>query len=136
MVESEFLLGLRKGDRNHKDVVRALHMHEKGSLGLRILSSAVIEVRAVLYSKGISFPNVEDVISLMDAELDDFGVKSYVPTRLGDIVLSERLRGEFPDLTFFDSLHAAISKRLGLSLLSNDPVYNQVGAQAVRFGEF
>jgi hypothetical protein len=93
LVESEFLLGLRKGDRNHKDVVRALHMHEKGSLRLRILSSAVIEVRAVLYSKGISFPNVEDVISLMDAELDDFGVKSYVPTRLGDIVLSERLRG-------------------------------------------
>ncbi len=135
VVESECLLGLRKGDRNHEDVTRALHMHKKGSLHLRILSSAVIEVRAVLYSKGISFPQVEDVISLIDAELNDFGVKSYVPIRLSDIVLSERLREEFPRLTFFDSLHAAISKRLGLSLLSNDPIYNQVGVQAVKFGE-
>ncbi len=135
LVETEFLMGLRKGDRIHTHVTRAIDMHKRGSLQLKILSSAVIEVRAVLYSKGISLSQIEDAISLMDAELNDFGVKTYVPVRLSDIVLSEHLREEFPKLTFFDSLHAAISKRLDMLLLSNDSIYNEVRVQAIRFSE-
>jgi len=135
LVESDFLLGLRKGDRNHADVVKTLSMHRKGSLQLRILSSAVIEVRAVLYSKGLALHQVEDAISLIDAELNDFGVRIYVPIRLSDIVLAERLRDEFPNLTFFDSLHASASKRLGIPLLSNDPIYEEIGVPAINFSE-
>ncbi len=135
LVESDFLLGLKKGDRVHADVLRALGMHKRGFLQLRILSSAVIEVRTVLYSKGFSLNQAEDIISLIDAELNDFGVRIYVPIRLSDIVLAEHLRDEFPKMTFFDSLHASASKRLGLSLLSNDPIYEEIGVQALNFSE-
>lgn len=135
LVESDFLFGVRKGDRNHAGVVKTLGMHKRGSLQLRILSSAVIEVRAVLYSKGLALHQVEDVVSLIDAELNDFGVRIYAPVRLSDIVVAERLRDEFPNLTFFDSLHAAVSKRLGMPLLSNDPIYKEIGVQAVNFDE-
>jgi len=135
LIESDFLLGLRSGDRNHADVIKALAMHKKGSLQLRILSSAVIEVRAVLYSKGLASHHVEDAVSLIDAALHNFRVENYVPTILSDIVLSERLREEFPNLTFFDSLHASTSKRLGIPLLSHDPIYDEVGVKTAKFAD-
>jgi len=135
LVESDFLLGLRKGDRNHAYVLKVLDMHKRGSLQLRILSSAVMEVRAVLYSRGLALKQVEDAISLIDSVLNDFKVRIYVAIKLTDVVLSERMRDGFSGLTFFDSLHASASKRLGIPLLSNDPIYKEVGVQAVNFSE-
>jgi hypothetical protein len=64
LVESDFLLGLRKGDRIHGDAIKALTMHRKGTLQLRILSSAVIEVSAALYSKGLSLPMLKMLFRL------------------------------------------------------------------------
>lgn len=135
LVESDFLLGLREGDRNHAYVLKALGMHKRGSLQLRILSSAAMEIRAVLYSRGLTLKQVEDVISLIDSMLNDFKVRIYVAIKLSDIVLSERMRSGFSGLTFFDSLHASASKRLGMPLLSNDPIYKEVGVQVINFSE-
>jgi hypothetical protein len=36
-----------------------------------------------------------------------------------------------PSLTFFDSLHAATSKRLGLTLLSSEGSYERLGLAVI-----
>ncbi|HXY56879.1 MAG TPA: hypothetical protein VEH01_04610 [Nitrososphaerales archaeon] len=66
-VESDFLLGLRKSDRRHSNVVAALNKHREGAFLITLLSSAVLEVRAVLYSRGVSGEDVEETFSLMAA---------------------------------------------------------------------
>ncbi|MFQ6076151.1 MAG: hypothetical protein ACE5Z5_08470 [Candidatus Bathyarchaeia archaeon] len=62
-------------------------------------------------------------------------VRSYVPLRLSDVVLAERLRSQSTELTFFDSLHAAMSKRVSTPLLSADPTYKKVGVTTVTYEE-
>lgn len=123
LVESDFILGLRSSDRRHSKVMKALSMHREGRLSLRVLSSAVLEVRAVLYSRGLGPEEVQEAFSLMAAMLAEHGVGEPVPVELADVIVAERLRGEEPSLGFFDSLHAASSKRLGLHLLSSEGVY-------------
>lgn len=135
LVESDFLFGLRKGDKHQEGVSKALSMHRKGNLGISILSSAAVEVRTTLYSRGLRFHEVEDALAFIDAILSDADVRSYVPLRLSDVVLAERLRSQFAELTFFDSLHAAASKRVGVPLLSGDTIYRKVGVNALVYEE-
>ena len=135
LVESDFLFGLRSGDRRHEDVSNALLMSKKGVLEAGVLSSAVIEVRATLYSRGLGSHEVEDAVALMDAILSEAGVKNYIPVKLSDVVLSEILRSQFGELTFFDALHAAISKRMDTPLLSGDAIYKQIGIKTISYEE-
>ena len=131
LIESDFLFGLRSSDALHSKVMKALRMQSEGRLTLRVLSSAALEVRAVLYSRGFDPADVEEAFSLMAAMLAQYGVGESVPVELADIIMAERLRSEEPGLGFFDSLHAASSKRLGLSLLSSEGVYGRLGLPVI-----
>ena len=124
-VESDFLFGLRKSDRLHKHVMEVLEKHHRGDIRISILSSAVMEVRATLYSKSHAVAEVEEIVSLMDTILASFDVNSYIPIALADVVLAERLRSEFLEFTYFDSLHAATAKRHDKRLLSWDKIYTK-----------
>ncbi len=135
LVESDFLFGLRKGDRYHEGVVKALSMHREGTLGIGILSSAVVEVRTTLYSRGLRLHEVEDALAFMDAILSDANVRVYLSLKLSSVVLAERLRSQFTELTFFDSLHAATSKILGMPILSDDPIYRKIGVATITYEE-
>jgi predicted nucleic acid-binding protein len=135
LVESDFLFGLRKGDKHHGAVSKALSMHREGVLGISVLSSAVVEVRTTLYSRGLRFHEVENALALMDAMLSEAEVRKHVPVTLSDVVLTERLRSQFAELTFFDSLHAATSKRVGIPLLSSDPTYKKIGVTTMSYEE-
>ena len=128
LVESDFLFALRKGDRHHSKVLRALGMHKNGVLSIKGLSSAIMDVRTVLYSIGLSLGDVEDAFFLMDAKLAEYGVREFVPLALSDAILAERMRSDEARLGFFDSLHAATSKRLKLKLLSSEGIYREVGS--------
>jgi hypothetical protein len=130
-VESDFLFGLRKSDKRHAHVIAALEMHQEGSLLITLLSSAVFEVRAVLYSKGMKSKDVEETFSLMAALLAEYGVGGSSDLSLSDVIVAERMRGDMPSLTFFDSLHAATSKRLGMTLLSSEGSYGRLGLDVI-----
>jgi hypothetical protein len=122
-IESDFLFGLRKSDERHLRVLAALRMHREGRLLITLLSSAILEVRAVLYSRGMKYGEVEEVFSLMAGLLGESGVGEPSALSLSDVILAENMRQDEVDLTFFDSLHAATSKRLGMSLLSSEGIY-------------
>ena len=89
LIESEFLFALRKGDKHHGEAMKILDLCRRGLVKLQVLSSAVIEVKAVLYSHGFKGRRVEEVCSLMDAQLVEGGVSEYVPVTLGDAVLAD-----------------------------------------------
>jgi hypothetical protein len=134
-VESDFLFGLRKSDLRHANVVAALEKHKEGSLIIALLPSAVLEARAVLYSRGMKSKDVEDVFSLMAAILAEYGVAGSTDLTLSDVIVAERMRGDMPSLTFFDSLHAATSKRLGMTLLSSEGSYERLGLAVIDLDE-
>jgi len=100
-------------------------------LEIKVLSSAVLEVRAVLYSRGFDASELEDALSLMDAVLAEYGVREFLPVEISDVVVAERLRTQEAELGFFDSLHAATSKRLGVAILSREGVYRKLGLAAL-----
>jgi predicted nucleic acid-binding protein len=130
-VESDFLLGLRKSDTRHRSVVIALEMHQEGSLLVTLLSSAVLEVRAVLYSRGLKSKDVEETFALMAALLAEYGVSESLPLNLSDVIVAERMRNDEPSLTFFDSLHAAASKGRGMTMLSSEGSYKRLGLPVI-----
>ncbi|MGH9919756.1 MAG: hypothetical protein ACRD6W_12940 [Nitrososphaerales archaeon] len=130
-MESDFLFGLRRSDARHAKVVTALEMHREGSLRIALLSSAVLEARAVLYSRGLKSKEAEEAFSLMAALMAEYGVSESLPVGLGDVIVAERMRGDEPSLTFFDSLHAATSKRLGVTLLSSEGSYGRLGLSVI-----
>ena len=135
LAETEFLFGLRKGDRHHSAVTKILDACISGLVDIQILSSAVVEVKAVLYSRGLKPHEVEETCSLMDAQLVEAGITGYVATTLSDAIVSERLREQHPDLTFFDALHLAIARRLDKPLLSNDLVIKEAEPRSIMFQE-
>lgn len=131
LVESDFLFGLRDSDVHHPYVMRALTMHSTAAISIGVLSSAVMEVRSVLCSRGRSHEVIEDALSLMDAMLAQRGVRKFVPLELSDAILAERMRTEEKRLGFFDSLHAAVSYRLGIRLLSSEGAYRSLGLEVM-----
>lgn len=127
LVETDFLFGLRAGDKLHEHVTRALAKCRRGELKIAVLSSAIVEARAVLYARGLEPGQVETVLALMDAALAEHGVRDFVQVELADVVFAERLRVEHPSLGFFDSLHAAVAARRRRPLLTADKAYEEVG---------
>lgn len=123
LVETDFLFGLRAGDRLYEHVMRALAKSRRGELKIAVLSSAVVEARAVLHARGLEPSEVETALALMGAEL-------------ADAVFAERLRAEHPSLGFFDSLHAAVAARRRRPLLTADGVYEEVGLEVRSLREF
>ncbi len=133
-VESDFLFGLRKSDSLHSHVLRALSDHKQDRIHIQILSSAVIEVRSVLASRGLEPKVIEEVLSLMAALFGDYGVGDFVPLGLNEVILAERMRLEWPDLSFFDSLHAATAKAQQRKLLSSEGIYKKIGLDVIDLG--
>ncbi len=127
LVETDFLFGLREGDRVHDKVSKALRLHRSGEINLSLLSSAVVEFRVVLYSHGLGPGAVAEAAGLALAELADAGVRECVEVSLEDLVIAERLRQEHEELGFFDSIHAAAAKRRRTPLLSADEIYSRLG---------
>ena len=127
IVESDFLFGLRKSDARHSRVIAALEMHKNGRLRITPLSSAALEVRTVLYSRDVQSEDVEETFTLMAALLAEYGIGDALPVNIADVIVAERLRRDEPGLTFFDSLHAAVSKRLGVTVLSSEGTYHRLG---------
>jgi hypothetical protein len=63
----------------------------------------------------------------MDGALVEYDAREFLPVELADVVVAERLRVQHPDVGFFDSLHAAASKRLDIPILSSEGIYRRIG---------
>ncbi len=135
LVESDFLFGLGKSDKRHAQVIRLLEMHKSGKIEIKVISAAVVEVRSVLYSRGLATREIEEFFTLISEILSEYRVETFVPTEPSDVLIAERMREESSALTFFDSVYAATSKRLNLKLLSSEGIYPRIGLETFDLDE-
>jgi hypothetical protein len=64
-------------------------------------------------------------------QIGGYAVNDFVPPRLVDAILAERMRSRWPELSFFNSLHAATSKAQGSKLLTSKRIYKKISPEVV-----
>jgi len=131
IVETDFLFGLRASDRLHSSVYSALMRHVEGGLHLLVSGASPVEANAVMASQGVPQEKIAEAFSLISTTLEKHRVERFTCITISDIQDAMSSRETRPSLTFFDSLHAAISKRMDLAILSSDPVYRDLGVEWV-----
>jgi len=134
LVETDFLFGLRHSDRYNPKVEEALNLTKNKKVELKVITSAIFEVRTVLYSQGKNSEEIRQILTLMKQKLDDNNIKEeYI--KFDDFILADYLRSQHGKLTFFDALHAAVSQRKKISLYGNDEVLKDLKFIAKTFDE-
>ena len=126
LVETEFLIGLIPTDKWHTQVMKVLELLKRGEMYLSVSASAFLETRAIFYSHGKKPLEVSEALILLKNTCEQWELEE-LPLWTTDILLADKLRASEPDLTYFDSLHAAVSQRCGLKILANDSVYKKIG---------
>jgi hypothetical protein len=71
---------------------------------------------------------------LLKRKLIQYGVSEEAIT-IDDYVLADKLREDFLDLTYFDSVHAAAALRRNQTLITNDDVYSRCEVKTITFRE-
>jgi len=130
LVETEFLLGLRPSDKWNNLVREIISLSKMKNFSISYALSALLEIRAILYSHGKDAGFVHRAIAHLKAKLDEEGIEE-LPLTSDDIILADKLREEKPEATYFDVLHAAIALKNSLTLISNDAIFQRLGVKSL-----
>jgi len=57
------------------------------------------------------------------------------PTLIEDYILTDKLREDYSQLTYFSALHAAAALRRNETLVTNDSVYRRCEVETIAFSE-
>jgi len=109
LVETGFLLALNPRDRNHGWALKLLEEGRRGLIELHISPAAPVEVSLILRSRGLSDGEVREALEAMEDAIHLYTRPRYVQLKLAHAVLAADLRSRRAELSFFDSLHAAIA---------------------------
>jgi predicted nucleic acid-binding protein len=125
LIETDFLFGLTPSDRYNSQVEKALKLTKDKQVELRVITSAIFEVRAVLYSRGKNPAEINRTLTLMKKKLDENNIdEEYI--KFDDFIFADYLKSKHSELTFFDALHAAISERRKTPLYGADAVLKKL----------
>ena len=123
MIETDMLLALiSAGDRHHADAIRLL---DEVLRDVAISPYSFMELDLLLKSKEII---VRDVPAFFEAlgDLLEYRRIGTLPTKPEYHREAFRLGEEHGDLTYFDSLHAAVGIVEGMELVSYDRTYAKI----------
>jgi predicted nucleic acid-binding protein len=134
LAETEFLFSLRPKDRWYKLTRRMLEKASEDRIQISLLESAVHEMRAVLYSQGKRPREAYASWIFIKRKLMRHGIPEEATT-IDDYILADKLREEFEELTYFDSVHAAAALRRNQTLITNDSVYARCEVKTITFKE-
>ena len=113
---------------------RILHKAKREKIQIRFLESALQEMRTVLYSQDKSPRDAYMSLIFIKKKLGQYGILDEAMS-IDDYVLADKLREDFGELTYFDSLHAAAALRRNQILLTNDKVYRTCEVKTITFRE-
>jgi predicted nucleic acid-binding protein len=116
LVETGFLLALNPRDRNHKWAMGVLEDFRRRRVLLHISPVAPLELALILRSRKVSDNEIRRVLQALDTIVSRYGRPGYPPIDLKTAALAADLRSRHRELTFFDSMHAAVA-------IANDLVY-------------
>ncbi len=113
LLETGFLLALNPLDRNHSWAVSILNECRRKHIKCYLSPAAPVEVSLVLKSRGFEESRISRVLRLMESIVAGAEVRS-LNLGLSHAAKAAVLRGKYPELGFFDSLHAALAIEEGL----------------------
>ena len=124
-METDFIFGLNPEDRLHPYIDRILNLHRQGNLRCYLAGTALIEFRTILYSHGLSSQEVYEALIIVFDKLEEYDI-DVIPIRPSHIIAADFLRTLYPQLSFFDALHAGVACEEDIVLVSYDEVYSQI----------
>ena len=107
LVETGFMLALNPRDKHHEWAMKILEEAKKREILLYISPTAPIELSLIMKSKGYEDKDIARVLNAIDVILEKYVKPQYPQIRLKELVYATELRIRYPELTFFDSIHAA-----------------------------
>jgi len=134
LAETEFLFSLRPRDRWNKLTRKILNKASQKTVHVSLLESAVHEMRAVLYSQGRGPREAYTSLIFIKRKLMQHGILEEATT-IDDYILADKIREDFGELTYFDSVHAAAALRRNQTLITNDSVYDRCEVKTITFRE-
>lgn len=109
LLETGFLVSLNPKDRNHEWAVNLLERARKREIKVFISPASLIELSLILKSKGLSDEGVSRVFTAMDSLIKRYARPTFPDLTFETVSCAAKLRNEYPHLSFFDSLHAAVA---------------------------
>jgi len=126
LLETGFLLALNPNDKNHQWALDILTKAKRNELEVYISSAALVEVSLILRSRGMSNKIIAEILRTMDDAISLYIKPQYCKLTLQHLSYAAELRVKYQNLTFFDSIHAAVAIIDRLVYMDLDPVVRDV----------
>ena len=137
LLETEFLFGLRLGDRLYTKVSEILRLYEeRRATDLKIATTGFLEVTNVLRARGFKPSQIAAVVGEMRKKiklhsLEELSLNSEIIERCEEL-LGTGIAG----LTYFDALHGSAAGSYDGTIISNDKIYDALNIKRLNFDEF
>lgn len=119
LVETDFLFSLRPGEKAHEAALNILRDSQKGIYKLYISPASPIEASLVMSSYGLKNKEVSRALRVMEEAIRLYINPIYPELSLANLGVAADLR-EKHELTFFDSIHAAVALSYSLIYIGGD----------------
>ena len=126
LVETGFLLALNPKDKNHEWGMEVLKRARERESVLYISPAAPVELSLIMKSKGLSDRDIARVMNALEAIIRRYTKPNYSSLELRHVAYAAELRSKYPELTFFDSLHASVAILNNLMYADLDEVVREV----------
>ncbi|MCD6488418.1 MAG: hypothetical protein J7K21_04255 [Desulfurococcales archaeon] len=126
LVETDFLFGLNARDHLYPYVLKILEKHRRREIEITVSSAASIEAALIMLSRKLQLDIVVRALRLMEAKLVEYKVNTYASIALEVIAKALILKMKHPELTFFDSIHIALSTITNTVLITSDKTIAKV----------
>ncbi|MGC9107638.1 MAG: type II toxin-antitoxin system VapC family toxin [Infirmifilum sp.] len=120
LLETGFLLALNPRDRNHEWATRVLNEAKKHKIIIFLSPASLIELSLILKSRGLTDPEISQVFDALNSLIKP--KPSYPELTAETLSSAARLRTRYPELSFFDSIHAALTLENDLAYYDLDDV--------------
>ena len=136
LVDAEFILGLREGDRWHSFVTQILELvKQKKVKNVWFPLSATLETTLVLASHGKNPIEIMHTLVFIKTRLSENNLLEE-PINTDDLILAEKILADHPEFTFFDALHGATAVHRRADIVSNDEIYDILKIKRYSFRDF
>lgn len=125
LLETGFLLALNPSDRNHSWAAGILSECRSRRAKCYLSPAAPVELSLLLKSRGFDESRIAKALKLMESIAVEAGVSS-LPLKLAHAARAAELRSRYPELGFFDSLHAAVAVEEGLEYGDLDEIVKRI----------
>jgi len=109
LIETGFMLALNPEDKHHEWAMKTLEEAKRGEITLYISPAAPIELSLIMKAKGLGDDVVARALNAIETIINRYAKLHYPQLGLRELIHAAKLRARHPELTFFDSIHAAVA---------------------------